>query len=153
MFRYAVATGRAQRDPSGDLRGAIPPAVERHHPTITEPKRVGELLRAIVGYSGSHVTRYALQLAPLVFVRPGELRKAEWSEFDLQGRVAHTGAQNENEGRSHRATVHTSPGHSHRTARADRLRPLCVPRCAYRSQAKRYRYYRFRTTAIANFTN
>ena len=83
VFRYAVATGRAQRDPSGDLRGAIPPAVERHHPTITEPKRVGELLRAIAGYSGAHVTRYALQLAPLVFVRPGELRKAEWSEFDL----------------------------------------------------------------------
>ncbi len=83
VFRYAVATGRALRDPSGDLRGAIPPAVERHHPTITEPKRVGELLRAIAGYSGSHVTRYALQLAPLVFVRPGELRKAEWSEFDL----------------------------------------------------------------------
>ena len=83
VFRYAVATGRALRDPSGDLRGAIPPAVERHHPTITEPKRVGELLRAIAGYSGSHITRGALQLAPLVFVRPGELRKAEWSEFDL----------------------------------------------------------------------
>lgn len=83
VFRYAVATGRAQRDPSGDLRGAIPPAQERHHPTITEPKRVGELLRAIAGYSGSNITRYALQLAPLVFVRPGELRKAEWSEFDL----------------------------------------------------------------------
>ncbi len=83
VFRYAVATGRALRDPSGDLRGAIPPAVERHHPTITEPKRVGELLRAIAGYSGSYITRYALQLAPLVFVRPGELRKAEWSEFDL----------------------------------------------------------------------
>ena len=83
VFRYAVATGRAQRDPSGDLRGAIPPAQEHHHPTITEPKRVGELLRAIAGYSGSYITRYALQLAPLVFVRPGELRKAEWSEFDL----------------------------------------------------------------------
>lgn len=83
VFRYAVATGRAQRDPSGDLRGAIPPAQEHHHPTITEPKRVGELLRAIAGYSGSNITRYALQLAPLVFVRPGELRKAEWSEFDL----------------------------------------------------------------------
>ena len=83
VFRYAVATGRAQRDPSGDLRGAIPPAVERHHPTITEPKRVGELLRAIAGYSGSYITRAALQLAPLVFVRPGELRKAEWSEFDM----------------------------------------------------------------------
>ncbi len=83
VFRYAVATGRAQQDPSGALRGAIPPAQERHHPTITEPKRVGELLRAIAGYSGSYVTRYALQLAPLVFVRPGELRKAEWAEFDL----------------------------------------------------------------------
>ncbi|MHB8744615.1 MAG: tyrosine-type recombinase/integrase [Sulfuricaulis sp.] len=84
VFRYAVATGRAQRDPSGDLRGAIPPGIERHHPTITEPKRVGELLRAIAGYSGSHITRAALQLAPLVFVRPGELRKAEWSEFDME---------------------------------------------------------------------
>ena len=83
VFRYAVATGRAQRDPSGDLHGAIPPAQEHHHPTITEPKRVGELLRAIAGYSGSYITRGALQLAPLVFVRPGELRKAEWSEFDL----------------------------------------------------------------------
>ncbi|MBI5611909.1 MAG: tyrosine-type recombinase/integrase [Gammaproteobacteria bacterium] len=83
VFRYAVATGRAQRDPSSDLRGAIPPAQEHHHPTITEPKRVGELLRAIAGYSGSYITRGALQLAPLVFVRPGELRKAEWSEFDL----------------------------------------------------------------------
>lgn len=83
VFRYAVATGRAQRDPSGDLRGAIPPAQEHHHPTITDPKRVGELLRAIAGYSGSYITRGALQLAPLVFVRPGELRKAEWTEFDL----------------------------------------------------------------------
>ena len=83
VFRYAVATGRAQRDPSGDLRGAIPPAQEHHHPTITEPKQVGELLRAIMGYSGSYITRGALQLAPLVFVRPGELRKAEWCEFDL----------------------------------------------------------------------
>ena len=54
VFRYAVATGRAQRDPSGDLRGAIPPAQEHHHPIIIEPKRVGELLRAIAGYSGSY---------------------------------------------------------------------------------------------------
>ncbi len=83
VFRYAVATGRALRDPSGDLRGAIPPGIEHHHPTITEPKRVGELLRTIAGYSGSYITRGALQLAPLVFVRPGELRKAEWSEFDM----------------------------------------------------------------------
>jgi len=85
IFRYAVATGRAERDPSGDLRGALPPAKVKHHPSITEPKAVGELLRAIDGYSGSFVTKCALRLSPLVFVRPGELRQAEWSEIDLDG--------------------------------------------------------------------
>jgi integrase len=85
VFRYAVATGRAQRDPSADLRGALPPVREKHHAALTEPKQVGALLRAINGYQGSFVTRCALRLAPLVFVRPGELRKAEWSEFDLDG--------------------------------------------------------------------
>jgi integrase len=84
VFRYAIATGRASRDPSGDLRGALPPAKGSHFPSITEPKAIGHLLRAIQGYQGSHVTRYALQLAPLVFVRPGELRQAEWCEFDLE---------------------------------------------------------------------
>jgi integrase len=83
VFRYAVATGRAQRDPSADLRGALPPVREKHHAAITEPKQVGALLRAINEYKGSFVTRCALRLAPLVFVRPGELRKAEWREFDL----------------------------------------------------------------------
>ncbi|MGH8041716.1 MAG: tyrosine-type recombinase/integrase [Rudaea sp.] len=83
VFRYAVATGRAQRDPSGDLRGALPPARPVHYATITEPLRVGELLRAIDGYHGIFVVRCALRLAPLVFTRPGELRKAAWSEFDL----------------------------------------------------------------------
>ncbi len=85
VFRYAVATGRAQRDPSADLRGALPPVREKHHAALTEPKQVGALLRAINGYKGTFVTRCALRLAPLVFVRPGELRKAEWSEFDLDG--------------------------------------------------------------------
>lgn len=83
VFRYAVATGRAKRDPSGDLRGALPPAQHVHYPTITEPARVGELLRAIDGYRGGFVVKCALRLAPLVFTRPGELRKAAWHEFDL----------------------------------------------------------------------
>ncbi|MES1189629.1 MAG: integrase arm-type DNA-binding domain-containing protein [Steroidobacter sp.] len=84
IFRYAVATGRADRDVSADLRGALPPVKERHHPSITEPKLVGALLRAIEGYRGSYVTKCALKLAPLVFVRPGELRKAEWSEVNFE---------------------------------------------------------------------
>ena len=83
VFRYAVATGRAERDPSADLRGALSPTKEQHHPSITEPKAIGQLLRAINGYQGSFVTKCALQLAPLLFVRPGELRKAEWQEFNL----------------------------------------------------------------------
>ena len=83
VFRYAVATGRAERDPTVELRGALTPVRERHHPTITDPKAIGALLRAIDGYDGSLVTRCALQLAPLTFVRPGELRRAEWPEFDF----------------------------------------------------------------------
>jgi len=84
VFRYAVATGRAERDPSGDLRGALPPTSVKHMATITDPKEIAGLLRAIDDYRGSMVTRCALQLAPLVFVRPGELRQAEWSEFNLE---------------------------------------------------------------------
>jgi integrase len=83
VFRYAVATGRAERDPSRDLRGSLPPVKERHHASITDPKRIGALLRAIDGYEGSLITKSALQLAPLVFVRPVELRTAEWSEIDV----------------------------------------------------------------------
>lgn len=83
VFRYAVATGRAERNPATDLRGALPPTKVKHHASITEPKEIGALLRAIEGYQGSIVTKAALQLAPLCFVRPGELRHAEWAEFDL----------------------------------------------------------------------
>jgi integrase len=83
VFRYAVQTGRAERDPSADLKGALAPVVSEHHASITEPKRIGELLRAIDGYTGHFVTAYALKLAPLLYVRPGELRHAEWTEFDL----------------------------------------------------------------------
>lgn len=84
VLRYAIATGRATRDISADLRGALPPVKAGHFAAITEPKQVGELLHAMDGYTGSQVVRYALRLAPLVFVRPGELRKAEWAEIDLE---------------------------------------------------------------------
>jgi integrase len=77
-------SGRAERDPAADLRGALPPAKEKHHAAITDPKAIGALLRAIDGYQGSLVTQCALRLAPLTFVRPGELRGAEWSEIDLE---------------------------------------------------------------------
>jgi integrase len=83
VFRYAVATGRAERDPSGDLRGALPPKQEKHHASFTDPRSLAGLLRAIDAYDGSNVVRSALRLAPLVFVRPGELRAAEWKEFNL----------------------------------------------------------------------
>ncbi|MDO8811905.1 MAG: tyrosine-type recombinase/integrase [Gallionella sp.] len=84
VFRYAVATGRAERDPTGDLRGALPPVKkEKHFAAITDPKKVGELLRDIEGYQGSYIVKGAFKLSPLLFVRPGELRKMEWAELDL----------------------------------------------------------------------
>ncbi|MFC1665529.1 tyrosine-type recombinase/integrase [Pseudomonadota bacterium] len=83
IFLYAIATGRGERNPAADLKGALPPVKKTRMASILEPKRIGELLNAIDGYSGEFVTRCALQLAPLLFVRPGELRKAEWREFDL----------------------------------------------------------------------
>lgn len=84
VFRYAVATGRADRDITPDLKGALPPPVQRHHPSITDPVEIGGLLRTIDEYAGSPVTKLALQLAPLVFVRPGELRGAEWTEVSIE---------------------------------------------------------------------
>ncbi|HEY3327672.1 MAG TPA: integrase arm-type DNA-binding domain-containing protein [Novimethylophilus sp.] len=83
VFRYAVATGRAERDPSQDLRGAIAPAKHKNFAAITDPVKVGELLRAIEAFEGTFVVQCALRLAPLLFVRPGELRRAEWTGFDL----------------------------------------------------------------------
>jgi integrase len=83
VFRYAVQTGRASRDITSDLRGALPPVKKEHYASITEPKAVAELLRAIDGFRGTFIVQCALKLAPLFFVRPGELRKAEWAEFDL----------------------------------------------------------------------
>ena len=84
VCRYAVATGKAPSDPTRDLRGALPPVKSTHFAAVTEPKRAGELLRLIDGYTGTHIVRCALALAPLVFVRPGELRRARWEHFDLE---------------------------------------------------------------------
>ena len=83
VMRYAIATGRADRDIATDLRGALPPVKPSHHAAITDPKKIAELLRAIDAYEGTFITKCALRLAPLFFVRPGELRKAEWSEINL----------------------------------------------------------------------
>lgn len=84
IFRYAIATGRAERDISADLKGALPPVKGGHFAAVTDPKQVAELLRAIDAYQGTFTVQCALKLAPLFFVRPGELRQAEWKDFDLE---------------------------------------------------------------------
>lgn len=84
IFRYAIASGYAENDPSPHLRGALKPVQQRHHASITDPKAIGNLLRAIHSYEGFFATKCALRLAPLFFVRPGELRKAEWDEFNFE---------------------------------------------------------------------
>lgn len=83
IFRYAIATGRAERDISQDLQGALPPTIKNHLAAITKPEEVATLLKIMDGYKGGLVVRSALLLAPLVFVRPGELRHAEWKDIDL----------------------------------------------------------------------
>ena len=83
VFRYAVATGKARRDPTRDLRGALTPVVSKHFATILDPRDIGALLRAIDGYKGAFATRCALRVASYTFVRPGELRHADWDEIDL----------------------------------------------------------------------
>jgi len=87
VFRHAVLEGKAAADLTASLRGALKAPKGKHHAAVTDPVRVGELLRAIDGFTGQPVTLAALRLAPLVFVRPGELRHAEWAEFDLGGAI------------------------------------------------------------------
>lgn len=87
VFRYAIATARCESDPSSLLRGALIVQKVKHHAAILDPKAMGELLRAIDGYTGHAITRLALQVLPHVMARPGELRMAEWSEFDLGNAV------------------------------------------------------------------
>jgi integrase len=94
VFRYAVNTGRAERDPSMDLLGALTAPQVNHRATIVDPKSIGALLRAIDGFDGQPTTHAALRLAAYLFVRPGELRHAEWKEFDLDAEVWTIPAEN-----------------------------------------------------------
>ncbi len=87
IFRYAIATGQADRDPTQDLRGAVPPPMVTHRATMVDPKKIGPLLRDLYNYDGHVVVQHALMLLPLVFVRPGELRHAEWGEIDWADRL------------------------------------------------------------------
>ncbi|MEW8286491.1 MAG: integrase arm-type DNA-binding domain-containing protein [Candidatus Thiodiazotropha endolucinida] len=119
IFRYAISTQRAERDPAADLKGAIPPTRQKHHASITEPKQIGELLRSIDGYQGQFVTRCALQLAPLVFVRPGELRHAEWSEIDLDKAEWRIPAE-----KMKMSTVHIVPLSTQAIAILNEIKPL-----------------------------
>lgn len=101
IFRYAIATGRAKYNPCPDLKGALPPVTQTHLAAITDPNAVGGLLRAIDSYQGFLATKCALRLAPLVFVRPSELRAAEWSEFDLETREWNIPAERMKMGEAH----------------------------------------------------
>ena len=87
VFRYAIANQLAKSDPTRDLRGALVSHKAKHYAAILEPRKAGELLRAIDGYEGSPVTQIALQLSALLFVRPGELRHAEWTEIDAEAAI------------------------------------------------------------------
>lgn len=84
VFRYAVSTGRAERDPATDLKGALQPVTKKHLAAITDPKEVAGLLRSIDDYKGHFIIKSALKLAPLLFARPGELRQMEWAEIDFE---------------------------------------------------------------------
>lgn len=88
IFRYAVTIGLADRDPAADIRAALPPASKtvKHHASITDPKQIGKLLKAIDAFEGTLAVHCALRFVPLVFVRPGELRNAEWSEIDFENK-------------------------------------------------------------------
>lgn len=83
VFRYAVQTGRAVRDVTADLKGALPTTITKHMATLTDPKQIAELLRALDGFSGTFTVQSALKIAPMLFVRPGELRQAKWADLDL----------------------------------------------------------------------
>lgn len=87
VMRYAIATGRAKRNPVADLRGALASPPDNSFAAVTDPDELAPLLRAMHGYSGTMVVRCALQMAPMVFLRPGELRQAEWSEFDMEAKT------------------------------------------------------------------
>jgi integrase len=109
VFRYAIATGRAERDPSMDLRGALTTPPVSHRATIVDPTGIGALLRAVDGFYGQPTTRAALRLAAYVFVRPGELRHAEWREFELEAAVWSIPAEKMKMRRPHRVPLARQP--------------------------------------------
>ncbi len=93
VFRYAIATGRATRDPAGDLAGTLKTAAEGHHAAITDPQRLGALMRSIKGYRGSPIVRAAMLIHALTFQRPGEIRGMRWDEIDLDKKEWVIGAE------------------------------------------------------------
>jgi len=105
VFRFAIATARADRDPTADLRGALTAPKAKHRAAITDPTSIGALLRAIEGYQSQAITRLALKLAPLTMVRPGELRRAEWDEIDFDNREWRIPAEKMKMGRPHRVPL------------------------------------------------
>ena len=105
VFRYGIATARADRDVAADLRGALITPKVQHLAAITTPKEAGGLLRAIEGYTGHEITAIALRLSPHLFVRPGELRSAEWTEFDTQGAIWSLAAEKMKMRRPHRVPL------------------------------------------------
>lgn len=105
VFRYAIATARADRDMASDLRGALITPKVKHLAAITTPKEAGALMRAIEGYEGHEITALALRLSPHLFVRPGELRRAEWSEFDTSTAVWSLAADKMKMRRPHRVPL------------------------------------------------
>jgi integrase len=124
IFRYAIATGRARRNPAGDLRGALIPVRSKRRAAITNPAKIGELLRALDGYSGQLGTEIALKLAPHVFVRPGELRGARWEEFTLEGKEPTWRIPGE---RMKMGEEHIVPLSSQAVALLEELRPVTGP--------------------------
>jgi len=107
VFRYGIATARANRDVAADLRGALVSPKPKYLAAITTPKEVGALMRAIEGYSGHAITLLALKMTPHVFVRPGELRRAEWDEFDIEKKVWSIPAEKMKMRRPHRVPLST----------------------------------------------
>jgi integrase len=105
IFRYAIATARADRDVAADLRGALITPKVTHLAAITTPKEAGALIRAIDGYTGHAITAIALKLSPHLFVRPGELRKAEWTEIDARAAIWSLSAEKMKMRRPHRVSL------------------------------------------------
>ncbi|MGY4398724.1 integrase [Sphingomonas sp. UYAg733] len=105
VFRYGIATARTDRDVAADLRGALITPKVQHLAAITTPKEAGALMRAIEGYTGHEITALALRLSPHLFVRPGELRRAEWSEFDTGASVWSLPAEKMKMRRPHRVPL------------------------------------------------